>query len=142
MKLSVIPAVLLFLGCFSSGACWISGQKTKYPDPPPGSYGIVKCAVSERGVSETVPGAGVKVNFFSTIKAQPFVGRIFLTDEYQNGGSPVVVLSHQYWRERFNSDPSLIGKTLEVNDRTLTVVGVMPPDFEIPPGAKLWMPIP
>lgn len=79
-------------------------------------------------------GALVSANYFDVLRARPALGRFFLPEEEgAEGGTPVVVLSHDLWRNRFDSDPDVLGKTLEVNRRAYTVVGVAPPRFR---GAK------
>jgi predicted permease len=69
-------------------------------------------------------------NYFSTLGIQPALGRLILPTEGQTPNSdPVIVLSYSYWQKRFNGDPSIIGKTLQVDDRPMTVVGVSPKGF-------------
>ena len=72
----------------------------------------------------------VSGNYFSTLGIQPALGRLILPTEGQTPNSdPVIVLSYAYWQKRFNRDPSIIGKTLQVDDRPMTVVGVSPKGF-------------
>jgi predicted permease len=79
-------------------------------------------------------GALVSANYFDVLRARPALGRFFLAEEEgAEGGAPVVVLSHDLWRNRFGSDPEVLGRTLEINRRPYTVVGVAPPGFR---GAK------
>jgi len=79
-------------------------------------------------------GALVSANYFDVLRARPALGRFFLAEEEAaEGGAPVVVLSHDLWRNRFGQDPAVLGRTLEVNRRPYTVVGVAPPGFR---GAK------
>ena len=79
-------------------------------------------------------GALASANYFDVLRARPALGRFFLAEEEgAEGGAPVVVLSHDLWRNRFGSDPEVLGRTLEINRRPYTVVGVAPPGFR---GAK------
>ena len=79
-------------------------------------------------------GALVSANYFDVLRARPALGRFFLAEEETaEGGAPVVVLSHDLWRNRFGSDRGVLGRTLEINRRPYTVVGVAPPGFR---GAK------
>src|SRR5262249_17623187 len=71
-----------------------------------------------------------------------FRGRTFLPEEYQPGASPVVVVGYKWWRSHFGGDPNLVGRKLTFNNQPTTVVGIMPPDFEYPPGRELWAPRP
>ncbi len=85
------------------------------------------------GVDEPEPisSALVSANLFDLLGAQPMLGRGFLPEE-EKRGAPVVVLSHSLWQRRFGSDPGLIGKSLTLNGRNFTIVGVMPAGFDFP----------
>src|SRR5438552_5805572 len=84
----------------------------------------------------------VSPGFFEALGARPFLGRTFLPEEYQPGGSAVVVVGYKWWQTHFGGDRNLIGRKLTFNDQPTTVVGIMPPDFEYPPGRELWAPRP
>src|SRR6202161_2621961 len=72
----------------------------------------------------------VSGNYFSTLGVQPALGRLILPTEGQTPNSdPVIVLSYAYWQKRFNRDPSIVGKTVQVDDHAMTVVGIAPKDF-------------
>lgn len=72
----------------------------------------------------------VSGNYFSALGVQPALGRLILPTEGQTPNSdPVIVLSYAYWQKRFNRDPNIIGKSLQVDDRPMTVVGVAPKGF-------------
>jgi putative ABC transport system permease protein len=83
----------------------------------------------------------VSPGFFEALGAQPLRGRTFLPEEYQPG-SAVVVVGYKWWLSHFGGDPNLIGRKLTFNNQPTTVVGIMPPDFEYPPGRELWAPRP
>jgi len=87
-----------------------------------------------------VNGASVANAFFREAKVLPMLGRLFLDEEYQVAGTPVVVIAASFWQRKFGADPALIGKTLSVNQRQCTVVGILPKTFQFPTGAELWMP--
>jgi predicted permease len=79
-------------------------------------------------------GALVSANFFDVLRAKPALGRFFLPrEEGAKGGAGVVVVSHDLWRTRFDADPSVVGRTLELDRETFTIVGVAAPAFR---GAK------
>ena len=88
-----------------------------------------------------VTGATVSSDFFSVLRTQPFKGRSFSPDEEQQGRDQVVVLGHGLWRRAFGGDPNLVGRTVSLNSRTYTVIGIMPAGFEFPAEAELWVPI-
>src|SRR6185503_6162679 len=56
------------------------------------------------------------------------------------GGPRVVLLSHGVWQRRYGADPSVIGRNITVNGNPHTVIGVMPPKFQFPEQAQLWIP--
>jgi len=89
---------------------------------------------------ERVKGATVSEDFFLTLGSAPAVGRAFLSEEAKPGAAPVVMLSHALWRRRFSGDRGVVGQTIRVNGESATVVGVMPPSFQYPADAELWMP--
>lgn len=99
--------------------------------------------LSLAGRGEPQPATGIEVigNFFQVLGVQPAVGRLFTSDEVRGGPHPVVLLAHLYWQRQFNSDPSILGKSLELNGSLFTVVGVLPASFDFgavfSPGAKV-----
>jgi putative ABC transport system permease protein len=76
-----------------------------------------------------ISGQAVTTNFFSTIGATPLLGRTFLPEEDQEGKSNVYVLSYSLWQSRFGGDKNIVGKSIQVNGISRTVIGVMPPEF-------------
>lgn len=80
--------------------------------------------------TERVRGELVSGNFFEVLGVKPWAGRLFTQDDDRlPGAHPVAVLSYAYWANRFGKDPSLIGKTIVVNEHPVTVIGVTPPGF-------------
>src|SRR6185503_10080008 len=78
---------------------------------------------------ERYPGYGVTQGFFDAIGVKAAYGRTFLPEESQPGRDQVAVLKHSFWQKHFNGDPNVVGKTITLNRKTVTVVGVMPADF-------------
>ncbi|HEY2017358.1 MAG TPA: ABC transporter permease, partial [Bryobacteraceae bacterium] len=64
--------------------------------------------------------------------AQPVLGRNFLPEEDRPGGPAVAILDHAFWKRRFDTDPAVIGKSIVLDDRSYTVIGVLPPNFQVP----------
>jgi predicted permease len=99
----------------------------------------------EGSVSVVTPG--VTPNVFKLLGVQPLLGRTFLEEEGQTGGPQVVLLSEGLWRQAFNADQQIAGKTIRVNGHPRTVVGVMPAGFRFPETMGqdlhkgLWLPI-
>jgi predicted permease len=71
----------------------------------------------------------VSANFFDVLGVRPELGRALLLEDDAPGASPVAVLAHHFWRDRFGADASAIGRVMSVNGQPTTVVGVAPPAF-------------
>ena len=82
----------------------------------------------------------VTAGFFDVLRATPLLGRTFTPDEYVRGQTAVAVLDYELWRTRFNADSSLVGKTLNLNDEPVLVIGVMPPAVRFPSQPGIWIP--
>src|SRR5258708_3616582 len=104
------------------------------------------------GGREAASALGLQVTYrlFSLLGVEPEVGRTFLAGEDEAGHENVVVISLSLWQHRFNADPSVPGKPLNIEGSTYTVVGVMPPSLRFPntiPGNNgavpidLWIPM-
>src|SRR3984885_10957649 len=69
-------------------------------------------------------------NYFSTLGIQPALGRLFLPSEGETAGAdPVIVLGYAYWQRRFNGDPAVVGKSVNLNGQPVTIIGVAPKPF-------------
>ena len=91
--------------------------------------------------SDRVQGASLSPSAFAVLGVSPSIGRFFTDDEAVDGRDGVVVLSDGAWRSRFNADPAVAGKTIEVNGRVHEVVGVAPAWFYFPDrDAQFWKP--
>lgn len=84
--------------------------------------------------AERVPAIQVGDGFFKVMRGTPLLGRVFVPEEQEEGKDFVIVLSYGLWQRRYNSDPTVVGKTVLLNSRPYTIVGVMGPDFHpLPP---------
>jgi len=96
--------------------------------------------------ADTRNGEYVSGNFFRTMGVQPWIGRLMTDADDQEGAPPVAVMSYHIWREKYGSDPSVVGASYQINGHPFTVIGVAPPGFY---GAKLagagmpdfWLPL-
>ncbi len=79
--------------------------------------------------AELLSGMLVTADFFSTLGVQPELGRAFTPNEDQPGRDDVIVLSHRCWQQRFSGDTNIVGQTVRLDGRNVTVVGVMPERF-------------
>jgi predicted permease len=86
--------------------------------------------------------AAVTASLFPVFGVKPALGRTFLPEEDRPGGATqVAVLSHPLWQSRFGGDPAILGRTLRLEGRSYTVIGVMPAGFAFPDWAELWLPL-
>jgi predicted permease len=79
--------------------------------------------------AEVVNGQAVSGNYYSGLGVQPALGRAITDEDDKPGAAPVVVLSHQFWEERFGANPAAVGQTLKLNKQSFTIIGVTPPSF-------------
>ena len=93
--------------------------------------------ISGAGEPARVSAAFVGDDFFNVMGTQPFLGRAFLPEEQQDGKDQVVVLSYELWQRQLNSDPNAVGKSILINLRPHTIVGVMPASFHSLPAGLL-----
>lgn len=94
------------------------------------------------GEPERVRGWQASASLFDVLGVAPVVGRVFTVDEDRAGAEPVVVVSHGFWQRRLGGAGNAVGQTLRLDDRNVTVIGVLPPGFEFPvKGAELWSPL-
>ena len=94
------------------------------------------------GEPERIPGHLVSADFFTALDVKPLYGRTFAPGEDQAGNGQVVVLRHSLWKRLFAGDPGVINQTVWINNQTYTIIGVMPEDFNFPPGGgDLWAPM-
>ena len=97
-----------------------------------GGINIEPMDFSGTGEPVRVHGAYVDVGLFTTLGAQPVLGRLISADEDVKGGPRNVVLSYPFWRDFLGSDPHVLGKAIRLSDNSYTVIGVMPRDFTLP----------
>ena len=83
-------------------------------------------------VPERITGAVVTPSLFPLLGVEPIRGRTFANEEQGEGHDDMIVISERLWQRRFNSDPALVGKTMLLNGRSYTVIGIMPAKFEFP----------
>src|SRR5215475_1755582 len=90
---------------------------------------------------ERLTGAAVSWQWFDVFWARPYLGRVFRAEEDQPEANHVAVLSYRAWQQRFGGDRDIVGRSLQLNQESYEVVGVMGPDFAWPNQAELWIPI-
>lgn len=95
--------------------------------------------LTEQGqTAERLLSLSATADFFPMMEVPAAHGRVFKTEEFEPGADNVIVLSDRLWARRFGSDPNIVGRRIQLDGKTVEVVGVMPPGFEHP---ILWGPI-
>lgn len=95
------------------------------------------------GNGQPVPVTGLFVaeGFFQTLGVEPSLGRLFRSEEFVQHAQPVVLLSKPFWKRQFGGDHSIVGRTIHLNNTSVTVIGVLPDTFDFgavfSPGAKI-----
>ena len=107
------------------------------------AYVTLTDALTGGGEAERVPSALVSWDIFQLLGMRPALGATFVAahDDVPDG-APVIVISHGLWQRRFGGDPDIVGRTVAVGGRPVTVLGVMPADFYFPyRETELWRPL-
>jgi predicted permease len=101
--------------------------------------------LSSEGEPEQIPSAGASTELFTLLGVHPALGRDFRSEEGRPGGANVVILSDGLWRSRFGQEKGILGRTITLNQESYTIIGVLPPGFEVPihgiRNAELWLPV-
>jgi predicted permease len=107
-----------------------------------GAYTTGAMNLSAGDQPERVNAAFVTATMFDVLGVKPARGRAFTREEDLPNAEPVVVMSHELWQRNFAGDPAIVGRQLHINGRSRTVVGVMPPEFDLHDSkAQLWIPL-
>ena len=95
-----------------------------------------------------IRAARMSASAFSTLGVSPMMGRAFTSEEDRSGSDNVVELSYSLWQHQYDGDPDIVGRTIKLDEKPHTVIGVMPPSFHFPfdgkpfsEAADLWLPI-
>jgi predicted permease len=104
-------------------------------------FGGAEGNLSGGSEAEFVRGLRVSEDFFRVLGVYPALGRAFTNAEDTPGSAPVAILSDGLWRRRFGGDAALLGQPALLNDRAVTIVGIMPPQFRLGFGADLFIPM-
>jgi putative ABC transport system permease protein len=90
---------------------------------------------------ERLRGARVSASFHGIMRAKPALGRDFLPEDDRDGAELVVLISHDLWTRLFASDPGIVGRTVALNGRQRTIIGIMPKGYTFPSRSELWVPL-
>jgi hypothetical protein len=129
----------LILAVGLTAACQREATLT-YNQPPAGSYTIGTRQVRIGDSIVPIDGASVTTEFFKAVGVLPRLGRFFIESDHAPQATPVAVLSHDLWRGRFESSAAIVGRTIDVDGRLVTVVGIAPQGFTLPGSTMIWTP--
>jgi len=90
---------------------------------------------------ENISGDAVSPNFLSMMGVRPFLGRDFDASEEKAGTPPVILLSYSLWQSHFGGDPNIVGRTIKLDDRSFTIVGVLPSNYRSLDKTDVMLPI-
>jgi len=103
------------------------------------AYNYVSRNLTEQGrTAERLSSIAATADFFPMLEVAPAQGRVFKPEEFEPGADNVIVLTDRFWTSRFGSDPNIVGRKIQLDGKTVEIVGVMPPGFEHP---LLWGPL-
>ena len=93
------------------------------------------------GDAERIITGQVSADMFAALRVQPALGRLFTNDEDKPGGTPVVLLSYPLWQRRFGGQASILNQQLMLNNKSYTVIGIMPENYQFPSRVEMWVPV-
>ena len=103
------------------------------------AYNFASRNLTEQGQpAERLLGIAGTADFFAVFGVAPAHGRLFKPEEFEPGADNVIVLTDRFWARRFGSDPNIVGGTVQLDGKSVQIIGVMPPGFDHP---MLWGPI-
>ena len=142
MRRTHIAVFQILLGGLLSAACNHIGPKfsTTYPPPPTTSYRVESVSLKLDVRVQEIRAAFVKPEFMQAVHVQPLLGRNFIEEEYFPRSQGVALLSYRLWRQRYGSDPQIVGMNVDLNSRPYTVVGILPEAFKHPEQVEIWLP--
>ena len=97
--------------------------------------------VGEDGGAQPTVAAEITASAFRIAPDRPLLGRVLDVSDERAGAAPVVLLGHDVWTTRFDSDPGIVGRTVQLGSSFATVVGVMPEGYAFPVSHELWLPL-
>ena len=94
-----------------------------------------------RGEPERIRGASIMADYLTTLGVKPVLGRSLTLGEDQPGGPAVALIGYGFWQKHFGGNTRVIDEKLNLEGRSYTVIGVMPPGFDLPEAAEIWLPL-
>ena len=108
-----------------------------------GAMQAASFVLTGQGDAELVSGNYISEGFFPTLRVTPIMGRGFLPADNQPTATPVALVSYKFWQQRLGGNPQALNRVINLDDRSYSVIGVMPPDFQFPlhDTAEIFVPI-
>ena len=112
-----------------------------------GGYTRRSANLTDRNETQRIAVALVTTGVFESLGVRPSLGRGFKLEDESPGSQRVAILSYEMWQRQYSGDANILGRAIRLDDSSVTIVGVMPPDFRlpedlsIPQGAQLWLPV-
>src|SRR5688572_5896020 len=97
--------------------------------------------VGANGTAQTVVAAEITASAFKIAAERPLLGRVLDESDARAGAEPVVLLGHDVWANRFDRDPKIVGRSVQLGNSYATVIGVMPEGYGFPISHELWLPL-
>jgi len=138
---------------------WESGPSGRFPKAPVSaqnyldwkarskSFAALTCfeaapvnVGADAGIPERWNGAAVHDDFFKVVGVNPALGNAFAPEHFIDGFDAVAILNHGVWQDRFGGDSNVLGRTISLNGRVRTIIGVMPAGFQTPGQSRVWLP--
>jgi putative ABC transport system permease protein len=126
--------------CYQDLLDW-RGEKGLFEEVALASSVNLDFPIAGDGPPQQVDATTVSGNFFRVMGATPAAGRLF-TDEDDIPGAPArVVISHRLWSTRYGGRPDIVGRQVRIAGDGVTVIGVLPPEFDFPREVDVWAPL-
>jgi putative ABC transport system permease protein len=103
-------------------------------------YSSRETSVMPGSAAEYAQVTRVSPEFFRVFGVEPATGRLFTEEELKQGGGGALVISHAYWQSHFGGDPRVLGQTVRMYGKAISITGVMPPSFRFPDKTDFWFP--
>jgi len=105
-----------------------------------GVYNRASYNLTGVGEAERIVTGQVSADLFSVLRVNALHGRVFTNDEDKPGAAPVVVLSYPLWQRRFGGQTSILNQPITLNNKSYTVIGIMPESYFYPSRVEMWVP--
>ena len=107
-----------------------------------GGFNLTQGCADAACEPERVPAARTTANLFAVLGTRPLLGRVYRAEEEAEGRDAVVVIGHGLWSRQFGADPTAVGRTVRLNGRERTIIGVLPRGFAFPTAdTDVWVPL-